>query len=133
MRAARERSLPTLAALALAQAVASSLLASEPTPQQIEFFEKRIRPVLVTNCYACHSGAIKAPMGGLRVDTRESLLRGGGRGPAIKPGDPDGSHLLKQPLAHEAGGEEFHSGGRQFATKDDPSWKAIADWVRAAK
>ena len=95
MRAARERSFLTLAAWGLAQAVASCLLASEPTPQQIEFFEKRIRPVLVTNCYACHSGAIKVPMGGLRVDTRESLLRGGARGPAIKPGDPDGSRLIE--------------------------------------
>lgn len=51
----------------------------------------------------------------------------------VKPGDPDGSRLLKQPLAHEAGGEEFHSGGRQFASKDDPAWKTIADWVRSAK
>src|SRR5437868_5544961 len=101
MRAARERSLLTLAAWILVQAVASRLLASEPTPQQIEFFEKRIRPVLVTNCYACHSGAIKAPMGGLRVDTRESLLRGGGRGPAIKPGDPDGSRLLDAISYHQ--------------------------------
>src|SRR3984893_18422308 len=95
MRSAGERSRLTLATWFLAQAVASCLLASEPTPQQIEFFEKRIRPVLVTNCYACHSGAIKAPMGGLRVDTRESLLRGGGRGPAIKPGDPEGSRLIE--------------------------------------
>ena len=37
------------------------------------------------------------------------------------------------PLAQEAGGQEFHSGGRQFATKDDPAWKTMADWVRAAK
>src|ERR1700730_9285190 len=94
MRSAGERSRLTLATWFLAQAVASCLLASEPTPQQIEFFEKRIRPVLVTNCYVCHSGAIKAPMGGLRVDTRESLLRGGSRGPAIRQGDPDGSPLL---------------------------------------
>ena len=51
----------------------------------------------------------------------------------VKPGDPDGSRLLRQPLAHEAGGEEFHSGGRQFANKEDADWKTIADWVRAAK
>ena len=51
----------------------------------------------------------------------------------VKPGDPDASHFLKQPLAHEAGGEEFHSGGRQFPTKDDPDWQTIANWVRSAK
>jgi len=51
----------------------------------------------------------------------------------VKPGDPDSSHFLKQPLAHEAGGEEFHSGGRQFPNKNDPDWKTIANWVRSAK
>jgi len=51
----------------------------------------------------------------------------------VRPGNPDASLLLRQPLAHEAGGQEFHSGGRQFATKDDPAWKTMADWVRAAK
>ena len=51
----------------------------------------------------------------------------------VKPGDPDNSHFLKQPRAHEAGGEEFHSGGRQFPTKDDPDWQTIAKWVRSAK
>ena len=51
----------------------------------------------------------------------------------VRPGNPDASLLLRQPLAHEAGGQEFHSGGRQFATKDDPAWKTIADWVSAAK
>ena len=35
------------------------------------------------------------------------------------------------PLAHEAGGDEFHSGGRQFLSKDDPDWKAMAAWVGA--
>ena len=51
----------------------------------------------------------------------------------VKPGDPATSHFLNHPLAQEAGGELFHDGGRQFANQDDPDWKAIADWVRAAK
>ena len=51
----------------------------------------------------------------------------------VKPGDPDNSDFLKQPLAHEAGGEEFHSGGRQFPNKNDPDWQTIANWVRSAK
>jgi hypothetical protein len=49
--------------------------AADPTPQQIEFFEKRIRPVLAKSCYACHSRALASPMGGLRVDTREGIAR----------------------------------------------------------
>lgn len=67
--------------------------ADEAKPEQVEFFEKKIRPVLAKNCYACHSSATAAPMGGLRVDTRDALLRGGKGGPAVKPGDLSGSSL----------------------------------------
>ena len=51
----------------------------------------------------------------------------------VIPGDPDNSPLLFHPLAQEAGGDEFHSGGRQFLSKSDPDWKAIADWVKKGK
>jgi hypothetical protein len=51
----------------------------------------------------------------------------------VVPGNPDKSRLLLHPLAHDAGGDEFHSGGRQFTTKDDPDWKIIYNWVRAGK
>ena len=64
-------------------------------PQQEEFFEKKIRPVLVEKCYLCHSASSKPPMGGLRLDARDSLLKGGDRGPAIVPGDPEKSLLIQ--------------------------------------
>ena len=51
----------------------------------------------------------------------------------VKPGDPDASRLLLHPLAHDAGGDIFHNGGPQFASKSDPDWQTIAEWVRAAK
>lgn len=50
----------------------------------------------------------------------------------VKLGEPLPSILLIQPLARSAGGAEFHSGGRQFASRDDPDWQAIAAWVKAA-
>jgi hypothetical protein len=50
-----------------------------------------------------------------------------------KPGDPLASLICRQPLAPEAGGNDFHSGGRQFTSQTDPDWKAIADWIRGAK
>ncbi len=50
----------------------------------------------------------------------------------VRPGEPLSSILVIQPLAHAAGGAEFHSGGRQFASQDDPDWQAIAAWVKAA-
>ena len=57
-----------------------------------EFFEKRIRPVLVTHCFECHSGETQES--GLRVDSLNGLLTGGDRGPAIVPGKPDESLLI---------------------------------------
>jgi hypothetical protein len=60
-----------------------------------EFFENRVRPVLVENCYRCHSAKAKKLKGGLRVDSRESLLAGGDNGPAIVPGHPDKSRLIE--------------------------------------
>lgn len=61
----------------------------------IEFFEKKIRPVLVEHCYKCHNVELKKPKGGLLVDSREGLLKGGESGPAIVPGKPDESWLIK--------------------------------------
>jgi hypothetical protein len=51
----------------------------------------------------------------------------------VTAGNPERSILLLHPLAKEAGGNEFHSGGRQFQSKDDAEWQAIAAWVRGTK
>jgi len=59
------------------------------------FFESRIRPVLVEHCYKCHSGRTKSPKGGLRLDSREAVLRGGANGPAVVPGKADDSLIIK--------------------------------------
>jgi cytochrome c553 len=66
----------------------------DPSPQ-IEFFEKKVRPILVGHCYTCHSADTR-PAGGLRVDDRNGLLTGGNSGPAVVPGEPSKSLLLKQ-------------------------------------
>jgi YVTN family beta-propeller protein len=50
----------------------------------------------------------------------------------VVPGNPGLSPLLLHPLAPEAGGDAFHSGGRQFASQNDPDWLALAEWVRGA-
>ena len=59
------------------------------------FFEAKIRPVLVEHCYECHSAKTKVPKGGLRVDSRAALLRGGDSGPALVPGKPEDSLIFK--------------------------------------
>ncbi len=61
---------------------------------QLDFFEKKIRPVLAKECYECHSADAKKLKGGLYLDTAESVLKGGDSGPAIIPGKPEKSLLL---------------------------------------
>jgi hypothetical protein len=51
----------------------------------------------------------------------------------VLPGVPVKSRLLVMPLAHEAGGVEFHPGGKHWQSQDDPEWKTLADWVKGAK
>jgi len=51
----------------------------------------------------------------------------------VTPGNPERSILLIHPLAKQAGGDEFHSGGRQFESKNDPDWQTIAAWISGAK
>ena len=84
--------LSSLAVLVLASPFAPSAMADDPA--DIDFFEKKIRPVLANNCYNCHS-AFNNSMGGLRVDDRNGLIQGGRRGPAIVPGDPEKSRLIQ--------------------------------------
>jgi hypothetical protein len=69
--------------------------AASPSPEQIEFFEKKIRPVLVESCYKCHGVESGKDKGGLLVDSRDALLKGGDSGPALVPGKPDDSLFIK--------------------------------------
>lgn len=86
--------------------VTCGLLVSEaraqmkPTPEQLAFFESKVRPVLVESCYSCHSAKAEKVKGGLRLDTREAIRQGGDSGPALVPGDVKNSLLLKA-LRHE--------------------------------
>src|SRR3989442_185370 len=74
-------------------ALTVSRVVAQSTPD--EFFETRIRPVLSTRCYACHSSKLAAPKGELALDTKTGLLKGGKLGPDIVPGNPSESRLLQ--------------------------------------
>jgi hypothetical protein len=72
-------------------------------PRQLEFFEKKVRPVLVEHCYKCHSEEARKSRklrGGLLLDSRAGLLKGGDSGPAIVPGQAKDSLLIRS-LSHE--------------------------------
>src|SRR5438046_3068847 len=60
-----------------------------------ELFEKSIRPVLAAKCYGCHSSGAKTPMGGLVLDTKAGLQKGGASGPVVVTGNPAGSRLMR--------------------------------------
>jgi hypothetical protein len=63
--------------------------------EQLEFFEKKIRPIFYDNCFNCHSADNKEA-GGLRVDDINALLKGGNSGAAVVPGKPNESTLIKR-------------------------------------
>ncbi len=69
-----------------------------PPAKQMEFFEKSVRPILVANCFECHSGTTHK--GGLRLDSRAAIMSGGRNGPAMIPHKPDESKLIAV-LSHE--------------------------------
>jgi hypothetical protein len=99
----------------------------DPTPAQVEFFEKKIRPLLVDHCYDCHSTTTKQS-GGLRLDDRDAVLAGGKDGPAVVPGDPENSLLMQRVL------EKDDIKRRMPKGEDDPlSPEEIADlraWIK---
>ncbi len=114
--------IPSVACLFIAGS--SFLAAVEPTPEEIEFFEKKIRPVLVNSCYTCHSAETK-PSGGLRVDDYHGLLEGGDSGPAIVPGNPKSSLLLQRVV---------HADAKKFMPKEGDKLTAeqvanLTQWI----
>ncbi len=69
--------------------------APAPTAEGVEFFEQHIRPALVEYCYKCHSADAEKLKGELLLDTRDGVLKGGESGPALVPGKPEDSLLIK--------------------------------------
>jgi hypothetical protein len=101
-------------------------LAADPTPAQLQFFENRIRPVLAQNCYKCHSQQSEKVKGGLLLDTREGVLKGGENGPSIVPGNPDKSLLIKAVRYNDADLQMPPKGGKLA----DAAIADLENWVR---
>lgn len=96
-----------------------------PTPQQLDFFESHIRPILAQECYECHSTATKQK-GGLLLDSRPGWQAGGDSGDAIKPGDPQNS-LLLQTLKHEHEDLKMPKNGAKLDAK---AVAGFEQWIR---
>jgi len=91
-------------------------------PDRREWFEAQIRPVLAANCFDCHGDA-PAPSAGLRLDSRDAMLKGGRSGPAIVPGDPDKSLLIQ--AVRQSGALKMPKGGKLTPAEVD----ALVQWV----
>ena len=75
----------------LLTAVLTGCLYGQSDATSVDFFETKIRPVLANNCFGCHTNTA---MGGLRLDSHDGMLKGGKRGAALVPGDPEKSRLI---------------------------------------
>jgi len=80
----------------------SAVIAEELPAQQVAFFEKQVRPLLVAHCYECHAAEADVLQGGLQLDSRAGWQRGGDSGPAVVPGNPDESLLIEAVLYNNA-------------------------------
>jgi hypothetical protein len=124
----------------------SAILALRAAPVlDYDFFKARVQPVFLekraghTRCYVCHAESNNAfrlerlSPAATTWDEEQSRRNFEMVSRLVNPGDPATSRLLQQPLAPEAGGNPFHSGGRQFGSKDEPAFRTLTDWINGKK
>lgn len=128
----------------LTAAAAAGVLASLAGGQTLDFetYRARVEPIFLkkrpghARCVVCHEANNSAfhlqplPKGATGWTEEQSRMNFQSVSRLVRPGHPNQSRLLIHPLAPDAGGDKFHGGGRQFASKDDPDWQTLAAWVR---
>jgi hypothetical protein len=138
----RIAALVSAAALAL---VSATLVSDAAATLDYEFYKVKVQPIFLAKrpghapCVMCHAGAenmlhLERLPQGQTTWTEEQTRKNFDTVSKIVQAadDPLTAKILVHPLAPEAGGDAFHSGGRQFADKSDPSWKIIAAWAQGA-
>jgi hypothetical protein len=130
----------------LATAAGAALLlqmAASAQSADFEVYKTKVEPIFLKHrpthgrCVTCHGGGggggftLQPLSPGSTTWTEEQSKRNyAAVSQLVAPGKPTSSQLLMHPLAPDAGGDLFHSGGHQFASQEDPDWKVLADWVR---
>jgi len=137
----------TPARLAILTAIVTCFAAEHVAAQSLDFatYKAKVEPIFLkkreghARCVVCHAGAGNAfrlqPLapGATTWTEEQSKQNFDAVSKLVRAANLLSSPILKHPLAEDAGGDIFHSGGRQFLSQNDPDWKAIADWARAAK
>lgn len=123
-----------------------ALLVQQPAPSStgsldLEVFKTQVQPIFLekrqgyTRCVVCHSAGnvvFLQPLspGATTWNDEQSRLNFAAVSKLVTPGEPLKSKLLLHPLEPAAGGDQFHNGGRQFTSQNDPAFQTIAAWVR---
>lgn len=126
-----------------------ALLVQQPAPSStvsldVEFFKAQVQPIFLekrqgyTRCVVCHSAGnvvFLQPLspGATTWNDEQSRLNFAAVSKLVTPGEPLKSRLLLHPLEPAAGGDQFHNGGRQFTSQNDPAFQTIAAWVRGQR
>ncbi len=131
--------------LALVVVGVSASAVKAETVLDYDFFKRKVEPIFLkkradhARCTVCHQQSNNAfrleklPDGAAFWNEEQSKKNFAVVSSLVVPGDPAQSRLLLQPLAPQAGGNAYHSGGWQFASKNDPDWKRLEAWVRGSK
>jgi hypothetical protein len=135
----------TAAVSAFALAATASLVSHAADAPDFDYFKAKVQPIFVTKrpgharCVMCHAEANNAlrleklPAGQETWNEEQTRKNYDTVVKIVQAADdPLKSKILIHPLAPEAGGDAFHSGGRQFANKKDPNWKTTAAWAKGA-
>ena len=125
-----------------ALALTALLTQSGSVTLDFEFFRDEVQPIFLekrpglTRCVVCHNSTERVAFleelsdGAEMWDEEQSRKNFEAVSKLVVPGDPLASRMLMHPLEPSAGGDEFHTGGRQFSSQDDPQFKTLAAWVR---
>ncbi len=128
--------------LVVAAVLQTSIAGAQAQSLDYEYFKTSVEPIFLkkrpghARCYVCHADRsnnafrLEKLSPGSKFWSEEQSRRNFEMASRLAvPGKPEASLLLLHPLAPEAGGSAYHSGGRQFETRNDAEWKTIARWV----
>jgi hypothetical protein len=133
--------------LVILAAMLASFAAEHLAAQSLDYatYKAKVEPIFLkkreghARCVVCHANAGNAfrlqPLdpGATTWSEEQSRKNFEAVSRLVNSNNLLSSPLLKHPLAGSAGGDDFHSGGRQFQSQNDPDWKAISDWARGSK